>query len=321
MPQNPDSSDAVVLLPPVRGRLADRSLSRWLSRGTLDAVSVPVDALAEVLSALGRKAPADGIAALRLWGQTGERPTSWIAAADPVCMEPRLDRLFLHALGPGDVTRPELQRLLDALQEALAGDGAIGFARLNDCAYVLAEQVLAASTTPAARLDGHNPHGHLPSGNDAAATLNLVSEIEMTLHAQPVNGERLARGLPPVNSLWLWGGGFAPEKRSEPMPPLFGDEPTLIGYWESVSGTARAWPGSVGACLEASHGGFVAVIPVTAVADDLRVALDTLREALHAGRLDRVCLIAADGVRATLRAADRFRIWRRTAGLLEDPAS
>ena len=175
MPQTQDSSDAVVMLPPVRGRLADRSLLRWLSRGTLEAVTGPMDALAEVLRALGRDTPVDGLAALRLWGQTGKRPTSWIAAADPVCMEPRLDRLFLHAIGPGDVSRPELQRLLDILQESLGGDGTIGFARIDDCAYIRSEQALVTAAVSAAKLDGQNPDGHLPSGDAAAATLNLVS--------------------------------------------------------------------------------------------------------------------------------------------------
>ncbi len=320
VPHNPDISDAVVLLPPVRGRLADRSLIRWMARGTLEAVNTPIDAVAEVLRALGRKTATDGMAALRLWGQTGRRPTSWIAAADPVHMEPRLDRLFLRALGPGDVSRPELQRLLEGLQESLGDPGTIGFAQVGDCAYIRSEQVLVTAAVPAAQLDGRNPDGYLPSGDDAAATLKLVSEIEMTLHEQPVNSDRLANGLPPVNSLWLWGGGFAPELSSEPIPPLFGDEPTLLGYWESVSGIGRAWPGSVGACLDASDSGFVAVVPRAAAPDELGVALAALRDALHAGRVDRVRLIAADGVRATLRAADRFRVWRRTASLLEDPA-
>jgi hypothetical protein len=321
VPQTLDTSEAVVMLPPVRGRLADRSLVRWLSRGMLEAVSTPVDALAEVLGALGRETPAGGRAALRLWGQAGERPASWIAAADPVCMEPRLDRLFLHALGPGEVSAPELQRLLDALQETLGDDGAIGFARLDECAYIRSEQALATAAVPAARVDGQNPDGYLPSGNDAAATLNLISEIEMALHEQPINAERVARGLPPVNSLWLWGGGFAPEATIAPVPPLYGDEPTLRGYWESVGGTGRAWPGSLGACLDDSGGGLVAVVPPATAPDELGAALATLRKALHAGRLDRLRLIAADGVRATLRAADRFRVWRRTSNLLEDAAS
>ena len=143
----------------------------------------------------------------------------------------------------------------------------------------------------------------------------------MTLHEQPVNAERVGRGQAPVNSFWIWGGGFAPETNTVPVPPLFGDEPTLRGYWESIGGTARAWSGSVGRCLDDSEGGFVAVVPPATAPDELGAALATLREALHAGRLDRIHLIAADDIRATLRSADRLRVWRRIAGLLEDEAS
>jgi hypothetical protein len=32
-------------------------------------------------------------------------------------------------------------------------------------------------------------------------------------------------------------------------------------------------------------------------------------------------LVTADGIRVTLRRSDRYRVWRRIAGLLEDPAA
>ncbi|MGY6269515.1 hypothetical protein ACXIUT_07480 [Achromobacter denitrificans] len=35
----------------------------------------------------------------------------------------------------------------------------------------------------------------------------LLNEIQMAWHDHPVNEERAARGLPPVNALWLYGGG------------------------------------------------------------------------------------------------------------------
>ena len=93
MPLSYDISAAVVLLPPVRGRLGDRRLLRWLSQAQLEKVRAPENLLAQVLGAIGREQPIEGLAALRMWGQTGDRPGTWIAAADPVYMEPRLDRL------------------------------------------------------------------------------------------------------------------------------------------------------------------------------------------------------------------------------------
>jgi hypothetical protein len=123
-------------MPPVRGRLGDRSLLRWLSQARLEVLPEPVDPFAQVLGTLGLERPAEGLAALRMWGQTGDRPGTWIAAADPVYLEPQLDRLFLHTLGPNDVTTSEMRRLFDGLQDILGADGAVGFARLGSCGYI-----------------------------------------------------------------------------------------------------------------------------------------------------------------------------------------
>jgi hypothetical protein len=322
VPDSQHSSDAVVLLPPVRGRLTDRSLQRWLSRGRLETARAPVDPLAEVLRAIGRDYPGEGVAALRMWGQTGERPGAWVAAAEPVYMEPRLDRLFLHVLGPGDVSGPELQRLFDTLQETLGRDGTLGFARIGSCGYICSEQPMVTPGTSAAELDGQNPEGALPPADVAADTLNLLSEIEMTLHAQPLNAERLTAGRSPVNSLWLWGGGYAPAPGTGELPLLFGGEPLLRGYWASADASAEPWPGTLAACFDAAPGGFVAhVPPASGASAALDSDLAALRDALRRGRLDSAVLVTADGLRATLRRSDRLRVWRRKARLLEAPTA
>ena len=317
-----DNPDAVVLLPPVRGRLRDRRLLRWLSQGRLEPLPVPVDRFAQLLRSLGRELPTEGLAALRMWGQSGDRPDAWIAAADPVYMEPRLDRLFLRVPGPGDVSVPELQSLFDVLQGNLGDDGSLGFVRLGDCGYIRSEQPMVTSVVPATSLDGRNPRDWMPPAEVAADTLKLVSEIEMTLHGQPVNVERVSHGQPPVNSLWIWGGGFAPAQSRVPVPPLFADEPLLRGYWDSVAGEVDGWPGTIEACLDASPAGFVASIspgPGGDVALDAELAV--LRGAVRSGGLRRVVLIAADGLRATLHRGDRIRVWRRIAPLLERAAA
>ena len=322
MPQPHDNPDAIVLLPPLRGGLRDRRLIRWLSQGRLEEVRPPVNRLAEVLRLLGLDYPPEGLAALRMWGQTGDRPGAWIAAADPVYMEPQIDRLFLHVLGPGEISNAELCSLFDALQATLGGDGSPGFARLDSCGYIRSKQPMVTSDAPAVLLDRQNPDGSLPSADVAADTLNLISEIEMTLHEQPVNAERQSRGQPPVNSLWIWGGGYSPEQSRELLPPLYSDEPLLRGYWESVSGKAGAWPGTIGACLDAAPAGFVAsVSPGQGKDTTLDSELAALRDALQSGRLKRVVLISADGLRTTLHRSDRFRLWRRIYPSLQGPAA
>ena len=83
MTQSYDNPDAIVVLPALRGHLRDAALRRWLSRSAIDVSPAITDRLTMVLGLLGRQAPDQGLGALRMWGQTAERPTVWIAAADP----------------------------------------------------------------------------------------------------------------------------------------------------------------------------------------------------------------------------------------------
>ena len=61
----------------------------------------------------------------------------------------------------------------------------------------------------------------------------LLNEIQMAWHEHPVNDERAARGLPPVNALWLYGGGtpwtMAPAGDERVLTGL--DAPQRAGDW------------------------------------------------------------------------------------------
>ena len=45
----------------------------------------------------------------------------------------------------------------------------------------------------------------LPSGPDGARWRSWLNEVQMLLHQHPVNQARDARGITPINSVWLWG--------------------------------------------------------------------------------------------------------------------
>lgn len=61
----------------------------------------------------------------------------------------------------------------------------------------------------------------------------LLNEIQMAWHGHPVNEARAARGLPPVNALWLYGGGSPwPVAAAGPERVLTGlDAPQRNGDW------------------------------------------------------------------------------------------
>ncbi|NNC56459.1 MAG: hypothetical protein HKO12_02795 [Woeseiaceae bacterium] len=314
-----DKTAAVVVLPPLSGgRLQDTSLRTWLARSNLSMDPEPRDLLARIVEAVGLPYPREGLGALRMWGQTGDRPTVWIAAADPVYLEPRLDHLCLHAPRRIGVPPADLRALVDHLQSVLGDEQSIGFTRLGSSGYLRADKPIASAAVPAYVIDQRVPSDFLPDGEGAASYRNLISEIEMALHDHDVNLRRVAAGKCPINSLWLWGGGKAPGREMRPQPPLYANDPLLLGYWESATAVAELWPGNIEHCVDASDGGFVAVMPEfendsAAVKD----CLQALRSALRARRFARLTLIFRDGLRADIERSHAWRFWRRESELLD----
>ncbi len=314
-----DNSTAIVVLPPASG-VEDTGLRRWLARSNLSAATERRELLGSILRELDIERPEQGLAAMRMWGQTGDRPTVWIAGADPVYLEPRLDHLRLHALTGSSVSPAELRELIDHLQKTITRGTGFGFARLGARCYLRSEKPVATAPVPAYIVDGGQPGEFLPVDGDAAAFRGLQGEIEMALHDHEVNQRRIAAGRRPVNSLWLWGGGFAPERETRPLPPLFASNPLLHGFWESSNAPADRWPGHIDDCLQTVDGGFVAVVP--AGHDDppfMADCLRHLREALKSRGVDRLVLLFRDGRRADVRRSHALRFWRRGSGFLESP--
>ncbi|MDA0705326.1 MAG: hypothetical protein O2907_02790 [Proteobacteria bacterium] len=308
-----DKSAAVVVLPSLAGdRVSDPGLRCWLSRGTVSRSERPRELLRNVLESLQLPYPEEGIAALRMWGQTGDRPTVWVAAADPVYLEARLTSLCLHALQGAQMPSRDLHEILDYLQQRLAGEDRYGFARIGLYGYVRASTPLPTSRYPASVIDQQAPNDYLPVADETSRRHALRGEVEMALHEHAVNQRRELEGQLPVNSLWLWGGGFAPAQTAEPRPPLFADDALLRGYWLSKTGTVDDWSGSIDACLDAAIAGFVAVpVDARSAPGELQTCLEQLRAALQSGRISKVTLLLEDGFVVEIRRSDAWRFWHR----------
>ncbi len=310
-----DKSAAVVVFPALAAtQIADPSLRRWIMRGTTTRFEDPPELLQSVLGCLNAAYPDESLAALRMWGQTGDRPTVWIAAADPIYLEPRLDHLCLHALRGDAMPAADLGELFDYLQERLAGRERYGFARIGAYGYVRANSPMQTSNAPAYVIDQQLPNDYMPKNDETGTYHSLRGEVEMALHDHDVNIRRESLGFAPVNSLWLWGGGFAPEQQAVPHPPLFANDPLLKGHWLSKTGVVADWPGTIAACLEASVAGFVAQANV-GDADETEQCLTELKAALQSGRLTKLTLIFGDLYRVHIERADAWKVWRRRSDL------
>lgn len=110
----------------------------------------------------------------------------------------------------------------------------------------------------------------------------LLNEIQMLWHTHPVNEQRAQRGLPPINSLWLYGGaaGWRPTAVSDPLETI-----DLLSD----------------ACLEGDWAGWIAQLP--AVDASLKV---TLKRAEANGTPP---LITLTGQRTAVRLAHHTPSW------------
>src|SRR5690606_3747097 len=115
--------------------------------------------------------------------------------------------------------------------------------------YVAHESLSQLPTASLDRVIGRGIDLWMPDHPQARLLQRLQNEVQMLLHDDPVNRQREARGLPPVNSFWLSGCG-----RHQPGAPeadlqvdsslrsalLAGDWPAWAQAWRALDSGAIA---------------------------------------------------------------------------------
>ncbi|MGH8166107.1 MAG: hypothetical protein ACREQ1_02650, partial [Woeseiaceae bacterium] len=198
------------------------------------------------------------------------------------------------------------------LQRELGAADACTFSAIGTFGYLHSAGGIATATASPALAAGDSPGRFLPEGAEARAHDRLQGEVQMCLHEAEVNARRAAAGLPPVNALWIWGGGVSPQRSALPLPALYADDPLFRGYWYGASAEVHAWPGDLDACRKASPDGFVAVLP-EGESREIEEHIRASHRLLSSGRLRSMTLLFGDGWRADLRRSDMLKLWRRSA--------
>jgi len=149
--------------------------------------------------------PALAAQALELRG----RGHGWLSV-DAVALTVSRDRLV--ALPQVSEDADDAAALVD---EVLAQMPALGTAHAHGSRRLLDLDAPAqARFAPVWRTAGRPLDEHLPQGPDGAVWRRWLTEAQMLLHEHPLNVEREARGLRPLNALWLAGGdAHAPAPR------------------------------------------------------------------------------------------------------------
>jgi hypothetical protein len=124
------------------------------------------------------------------------------------------------------------------------------------------------------------------------------------LHQHPLNAQRRERGLPPINSLWFWGGGRLPSRVSSAWQGVIGEDLLLLALAKRAG-----IPAQRRTRLDGAQKGWLIDLqdqPVDVIATEWWSALQQL------SRRQPLVFACASGERWLHRPWHRLRGWRRS---------
>ena len=312
------NAEAIIVLPPgAGGRIKSERLRAWLSRGQV-GFGVPLQSpLEKTLVDLDAPLTDGSGAALRYWGEKDERPVEWLAGADPVWLRPRMRDVVVEVLPPDLLPETDIRELFTSLQSELEGADDLRLESDGRFGYLFSDMPFGTASVSGDVMQGRVPDCLNATGDSLEQYHRINTEIQMLLHEHPVNQRRQGDGLPPINSLWLWGGGVAPQPELFPLPKLYADDPLFRGYWLAHGVKANSWPGDLETCCDFGSGSFVAVPPATEDSSP-DPWLSELKQLMVRGRFSRLIVNFRDELCAELKYQDQFRFWKPVANVLQE---
>jgi hypothetical protein len=159
----------------------------------------------------------------------GAAGDAWWLRADPCSL--RLNRETVVPLDAAmfELSRSDADALAGHLNARLAGRGFAFDPLQPERWYLRSEAPLGADAPPLALARGRPVDVRPGAGGDEARLSALANEIQMLLHDHPVNEARERRGEPPVNAVWLWGGGRLERPGARPFQRVRSADPLAAG--------------------------------------------------------------------------------------------
>ncbi|KRG71182.1 hypothetical protein [Pseudoxanthomonas dokdonensis] len=236
---------------------------------------------------------------------------SWLRA-DPARIVPDMSGARMMAYGASlELDADDANQLLPALRP-LFGDAGLILDAPHPARWYL--RLPAGSPVPVfAPIDqvlGDDLFEHLPEGAQGARWRALLTEAQIVLHNHPHNARRLEAGKQPINSLWFWGGGVLPEQVTTTYRQVRSND-VLLQALAAAAGLDR---GNDPVQQLQSLVDVRQLRQLQVLCDD---ALRPLLQALHKGELQQLDLDFEDGVLLQLRAAQRWRFWRKPLSRLD----
>ncbi|HZX77687.1 phosphoglycerate mutase [Lysobacter sp.] len=305
------SAQTITLLLPARSRFGGQRLSEATGRALAraDHSRREADALADVLDVLPRGWP---VAAAARQRDVGDAAGAIWLRADPAYVRPDINGARLLSYGQAlNLTADDAASLLRPLKP-LFGDAGFPIDAPSPSRWYLrvpAGSKLPQFTSPEQAL-GADLFDELPQGPEGRRWRALLSEAQVVLHNHPLNAQRAAAGLAPVNSLWFWGAGALPDRVQSRHARIASDDETLTALAALAGAQVQARPASWDGELTRGD----ALIDLRDARDLAALENDwfaPLLEALAQGALARLRFDFDDGARYDIARSQRWRFWRR----------
>lgn len=112
----------------------------------------------------------------------------------------------------GEITTEEAHQLIDYVKEKLIFDK-ISFYGGTSYRHLMVWDGGSTNVklTPPHDISDRKITEYLPKGDGADVILKIMEESHKILKDHPINKDRIARGLNPANTLWIWGEGTKPQ--------------------------------------------------------------------------------------------------------------
>jgi hypothetical protein len=308
------------------------ALELLLARGrTSSAESVSVETWLQEHFGLEDEPMAAG--ALTLAASGGEPGGHCWARTDPVHLRLLRERLIVVPSAAFELSLEEAAALAEALNRHFDARLAIEVVEAGRwCARL--EPGFAFEATSPLEAAGRDVDLALRIGGEAGKRWGaLLNEVQMLMHAHPVNEAREARGEPVVNSLWLWGAGAAPQVPPARWQSVTANDPVALGLARLAGARARRLSENAELWLEQSPQEGRHLVLLDALRAPLalgqtaeyRESIDALEKnwftpllaALRSGQVGMVSLHVPDSLGASFETVrgDLRRFWRRPRAL------
>lgn len=165
----------------------------------------------------------------------------WWLRADPVHLRADRDQLLLFALDEVEVSAADASSLVHSLTEFYAADGLRFFAPDPYRWYVSLSTEPQIRNYDLAEVTGRSLTEFMPVGAQQRWWRTRLTEMQMLLHDHAVNRARVARGLPIINGVWLWGSGKLPSL-NKIWDQVWATDPFVLGLARTMSAASNSLP-------------------------------------------------------------------------------